>query len=98
MTTYELNEMAKAGATIAELLEAAEVDMTEWEEDAYILFSFFNCGRWRTGLILPLRRNFHYTMSQHFCQAFCAKKMYKVFSQNLCNLTIAFFRSITYNR
>jgi hypothetical protein len=33
MTTYELNEMAKAGATIAELLEAAEVDMTEWEED-----------------------------------------------------------------
>jgi len=33
MTTYELNEMAKAGATIAELLKAAEVDMTEWEED-----------------------------------------------------------------
>jgi hypothetical protein len=33
MTTYELNEMAKAGATIEELLEAAEVDMTEWEED-----------------------------------------------------------------
>ena len=33
MITYELNEMVKAGATIAELLEAAEVDMTEWEED-----------------------------------------------------------------
>jgi uncharacterized protein (DUF433 family) len=33
MTTYELIEMVKAGATIAELLEAAEVDMTEWEED-----------------------------------------------------------------